>query len=39
MNPHFTFNVMNSIQHFILNKDEELAIGYLSKFSKLFEQF
>jgi ligand-binding sensor domain-containing protein/two-component sensor histidine kinase len=35
MNPHFTFNVMNSIQHFILNKDEESAIRYLSKFSKL----
>ncbi len=35
MNPHFTFNVMNSIQLFILNKDEESAIRYLSKFSKL----
>jgi ligand-binding sensor domain-containing protein len=35
MNPHFTFNVMNSIQHFIVNKDEESALRYLSKFSKL----
>lgn len=35
MNPHFTFNVMNSIQHFILEKDEESAHRYLSKFSKL----
>lgn len=35
MNPHFTFNVMNSIQHFIINKDEELANRYLSKFAKL----
>lgn len=35
MNPHFTFNVMNSIQHFILEKDEESAQRYLSKFSKL----
>ncbi|HEY0031097.1 MAG TPA: two-component regulator propeller domain-containing protein [Bacteroidia bacterium] len=35
MNPHFTFNVMNSIQHFIINKDEESANRYLSKFSKL----
>ena len=35
MNPHFTFNVMNSIQHFILNKDDEAAHRYLSKFSKL----
>lgn len=35
MNPHFTFNVMNSIQHFILNKEEESAHRYLSKFSRL----
>lgn len=35
MNPHFTFNVMNSIQHFILEKDTESAHRYLSKFSKL----
>jgi ligand-binding sensor domain-containing protein/two-component sensor histidine kinase len=35
MNPHFTFNVMNSIQHFIISKDEESASRYLSKFSKL----
>jgi ligand-binding sensor domain-containing protein len=35
MNPHFTFNVMNSIQHFILNSDTESAHRYLSKFSKL----
>jgi LytS/YehU family sensor histidine kinase len=35
MNPHFTFNVMNSIQHFILHRNEESAHRYLSKFSKL----
>ncbi|MEM9686046.1 MAG: histidine kinase [Bacteroidota bacterium] len=35
MNPHFTFNVINSIQHFILHKDTESAYRYLSKFSKL----
>ncbi|MCW3085584.1 MAG: ypdA 5 [Bacteroidetes bacterium] len=35
MNPHFTFNVMNSIQHFILNQDNEAAQRYLSKFSRL----
>lgn len=35
MNPHFTFNVINSIQHFILHKDSEAAYRYLSKFSKL----
>ncbi len=35
MNPHFTFNVMNSIQHFILYKNDEAAHRYLSKFSRL----
>jgi len=35
MNPHFIFNVMNSIQHFIMHKDEESAHRYLSKFSRL----
>jgi len=35
MNPHFTFNVMNSIQHFILHNRPESAHRYLSKFSKL----
>jgi ligand-binding sensor domain-containing protein len=35
MNPHFTFNVMNSIQHFIATKDGEAANRYLSRFSKL----
>ncbi len=35
MNPHFTFNVMNSIQHFILYKDEVSAHRYLAKFSRL----
>lgn len=35
MNPHFTFNVMNSIQHFILHKEDEAAQRYLAKFSRL----
>ncbi|MEM9545902.1 MAG: histidine kinase [Bacteroidota bacterium] len=35
MNPHFIFNSLNSIQNFIFNKDRELALHYLSKFSKL----
>lgn len=35
MNPHFTFNVMNSIQHFILHKEDEAAQRYLTKFSRL----
>ncbi len=35
MNPHFIFNVMNSIQHFVLYKNNEAAHRYLSKFSRL----
>lgn len=35
MNPHFVFNSLNSIQHFILGKDEVAAYKYLSKFSRL----
>jgi ligand-binding sensor domain-containing protein len=35
MNPHFIFNVMNSIQHYILNHDVESSQYYLSRFGKL----
>ncbi|MEK6614700.1 MAG: histidine kinase, partial [Bacteroidota bacterium] len=35
MDPHFIFNSLNSIQSFIMSKDEESALRYLSKFSKL----
>jgi ligand-binding sensor domain-containing protein len=35
MNPHFIFNAINSIQHYILNNDTQLAYDYLAKFSKL----
>lgn len=35
MNPHFTFNSMNSIQLFLINNDTEAAQKYLTKFSKL----
>lgn len=35
MNPHFVFNSLNSIQHFIMENDKEGALKYLSKFSKL----
>jgi hypothetical protein len=35
MNPHFIFNSLNSIQHFITDKDVKSANRYLSKFSKL----
>lgn len=35
MNPHFVFNAINSIQNYILNKNEQEAYNYLAKFSKL----
>ena len=35
MNPHFIFNVMNSIQYFINNNDKKAANQYLSDFAKL----
>ncbi len=35
MNPHFVFNVLNSIQFFIAKNDRQNAISYLSTFSKL----
>lgn len=38
MNPHFTFNAMNSIQHFILEKEPLVAQQYLSKYAKLIRR-
>lgn len=35
MNPHFIFNALNSIQHFITMEDEMSANYYLTRFSKL----
>lgn len=35
MNPHFIFNSLNSIQHFILQSEETSAVKYLNKFAKL----
>ncbi|MBS1910841.1 MAG: histidine kinase [Bacteroidetes bacterium] len=35
MNPHFIFNSLNSILHFIVGHDTESAHRYLSKFSRL----
>jgi ligand-binding sensor domain-containing protein len=35
MNPHFIFNSLNSINHFILSSDRNNASGYLTKFSRL----
>ncbi len=35
MNPHFTYNIMNSIQYFLINNQLDKALDYLPKFSKL----
>jgi ligand-binding sensor domain-containing protein len=35
MNPHFIFNSLNSIQHFIFNNKSNDAIKYLNKFARL----
>lgn len=39
MNPHFLFNSMNTIQHFILTHDSESANTYLNRFSRLIRMF
>jgi len=38
MNPHFIFNTMSSIQHYISNNDSDAAMKYLSKFAKLMRK-
>ncbi len=38
MNPHFAFNTINSIQHFILKNDKKEAIKYLSDFGLLMRK-
>ena len=38
MNPHFVFNALNSIQHFITMEDEMSANYYLTRFSKLIRR-
>jgi tetratricopeptide (TPR) repeat protein len=35
MNPHFIFNALNSVNHYIAQKDERAANKYLSEFSQL----
>ncbi|HET6224728.1 MAG TPA: two-component regulator propeller domain-containing protein [Bacteroidia bacterium] len=35
MNPHFLFNAIGSIQHYIMKNEPELSYDYLSKFSLL----
>jgi len=34
-NPHFIFNALGAIQHYMLDHEPQLAAGYLSKFSAL----
>ncbi len=35
MNPHFIFNSLNSIDYYIIKKDQETASDYLNRFSRL----
>ena len=35
MNPHFIFNSLNAIQHYIFNARSDEAIKYLNKFARL----
>jgi len=35
MSPHFIFNSLNAIQHFIFSEQNDVALTYLNKFSKL----
>lgn len=35
MNPHFIFNALNSVQHFILKENKNSALDYLNDFSRL----
>lgn len=38
MNPHFIFNSINSIQHYIIKRDHDNAYEYLGKFSLLIRK-
>ena len=38
MNPHFVFNSLNSIQHFIVSNDARKANKYLARFSRLIRR-
>lgn len=38
MNPHFTFNSLNSIQSYILNSKAEEAADYVARFSRLMRK-
>jgi sensor histidine kinase YesM len=38
MNPHFTYNAMNSIQNFIIDNDIDNALMYMGEFAKLIRK-
>jgi sensor histidine kinase YesM len=38
MNPHFLFNALNSVLHFIIENEKKTAVGYLTKFSSLIRR-
>lgn len=38
MNPHFIFNVLNSIKSYIYENDKKKAVGYLQRFSDLIRK-
>ena len=39
LNPHFMFNALGAIQHYINNNDKRLAINYLADFARLMRLF
>jgi ligand-binding sensor domain-containing protein len=39
MNPHFIFNSLNAIQHYIIHNEEVAANDYLSRFARLMRLF
>ena len=38
LNPHFFFNALNSVQHYIIQNDSKSSMRFLSKFTKLMRQ-
>jgi len=38
MNPHFIFNTLNSIQHFLVFNDQPSSIKYLNRFARLIRK-
>jgi len=38
LNPHFTFNTINSIQHYIIKNNQDDALSYLSEFALLIRK-